>query len=69
VLYVRSLRRYHARTVRLDLRRPKRQATECGLFLALCCALAAINALTIVSIILLLAILVLSEMMILFWEQ
>ncbi|HEY1011595.1 MAG TPA: hypothetical protein VGE07_02750, partial [Herpetosiphonaceae bacterium] len=68
-LYVRSLRRAHLRTVRLDLRQPKRQAAECGLFLALCVALAAINALTPVSMILMLAILVLSEMMILFWEQ
>lgn len=69
VLYVRGLRRYHARAVRFDLRRPQRQANEFGLFLSLCCALAAINALTIVSMLLMIAILGLSEMMFLFWEQ
>ncbi len=65
LIYLWGLRRYHNRAQRFDVSRSRRQATEFGLFVALCAVFAVMNMLEIVTVILLIAILALSEMVML----
>jgi len=65
IVYVWGIRRYHNRAQRFDVRRSHRQAAEAGIFCSLCVLLAAMNIFEPVTVLLLIAILVLSEMVIL----
>ena len=65
LVYVWGIRRYHNRAQRFDVRRSHRQAAEAGIFCSLCVLLAAMNIFEPVTVLLLIAILVLSEMVIL----
>jgi hypothetical protein len=65
LVYLWGVRRYHNRAERFDVSRSRRQAAECGLFVALCAVFAVMNILEIVTVILLIAILALSEMVML----
>lgn len=65
MVYVWGIRRYHNRAQRFDVRRSHRQAAEAGIFCSLCVLLAAMNIFEPVTVLLLIAILVLSEMVIL----
>lgn len=65
LVHVWGLRRYHGRRERFDERRVRRQANEIGIFVTLCAALAVMNILEIVTVLLLIAILGLSELVML----
>lgn len=65
LLYVWGLRRYQNRLERFDVRRSQRQAAEVGVFVAMCAVFATLNILEPVTVTLLSAILVLSEMVVL----
>ncbi len=65
ILYLRSIRRSGNRRTRFDTRRPQRQANEVALFIAVCLILAAMNVLELTTVLLVVAILTLSELLLL----